>query len=106
MIDPIRHLGCCCLGKGQAQEIFWIDARLQQQPENARAQYLRLARTCRRTEPHITIRRDRVDLRPGKIGQRAQLFTRHLCYPDDHTIRSIASDDHNPNTHIRDAAWL
>ena len=51
-VDAVRHFGRPRLGEGDAQHRVGRDA-VEQQPQHARRQHLRLARPRRRAEPHV-----------------------------------------------------
>ena len=71
LINTVRHFGRAGLGKGNAQQIFWLDVIFQQQPNDARRQHLRFTSPCRSAEPDIVVRHNRAALRRN---QWVQLF--------------------------------
>jgi hypothetical protein len=66
-VDALRHLGCACLGEGQAEDRAGIDTA-QQQAEHPRRQHLGLARAGRRGQPDVRGRVARIGLRAPQPG--------------------------------------
>ena len=106
-LHPLRHLGRARLGEGEAEDRVRRRA-VQQQPQHARAQHMRLARAGGGGEPHLRVGLGRGALRPRQRHEGLDALAHGLALiaRSAHTIRPAASAGHiHRRAHARGGAW-